>query len=371
MKLDMEQWDKSLGDLYQTVLQPALLTPALTGINAMMDSDFCHLFGITSAGEESFTIVTNKDRVAAVEQYAQEYGRIDPRRHFVDSVPTGQTYRCSSICGPAFVARSAFYQDYLIPHDLRYLIGACLYRGERQSIYVGFNHGAGRADFTDEEHRHFSALGTHLKRTVETLIQAAPVAQAFAVSEFALNALHYGVIGINALRNVTFANQFAENCILGRPRPDVVHGKLVDGSELDMLFRQVRADGRAHSLRIRSTTPLYVTALPFSCDPGEHGYNALQATVGTAVVLIFSLGKSKKMASPSQLMQWFPLTPAEARLAHELGSGMSIDDYALKYHVGVPTARTQLRALLKKTGEERQQDLVRMLISLPSPAIFS
>ena len=60
MKLDMEQWDKSLGDLYQTVLQPALLTPALTGINAMMDSDFCHLFGITSAGEESFTIVTNK-----------------------------------------------------------------------------------------------------------------------------------------------------------------------------------------------------------------------------------------------------------------------------------------------------------------------
>ncbi|MEG1328051.1 MAG: hypothetical protein RSD99_24335, partial [Janthinobacterium sp.] len=78
------QWDKSLGDLYQTVLQPALLTPALTGINAMMDSDFCHLFGVTSAGEESFTIVTNKDRVAAVEQYAQEYGRIDPRRQFVD-----------------------------------------------------------------------------------------------------------------------------------------------------------------------------------------------------------------------------------------------------------------------------------------------
>lgn len=33
----------------------------------------------------------------------------------------------------------------------------------QQSIYVGFNHGAGHADFTDEEHRYFSALGTHLK----------------------------------------------------------------------------------------------------------------------------------------------------------------------------------------------------------------
>ena len=40
MKQELEQEDKFLGDLYQTVLQAALLKPALKGINAMMDSDF-------------------------------------------------------------------------------------------------------------------------------------------------------------------------------------------------------------------------------------------------------------------------------------------------------------------------------------------
>ena len=38
------------------------------------------------------------------------------------------------------------------------------------------------------------------------------------------------------------------------------------------------------------------------------------------------------------------------------------------FNVSVATVRSQLRALLRKTGEERQQDLVHMLASLPPGA---
>jgi len=48
------------------------------------------------------------------------------------------------------------------------------------------------------------------------------------------------------------------------------------------------------------------------------------------------------------------------------GSGHSIEQYAITYSISVATARTQLRSILKKTGVSRQQELVRLLASLPT-----
>jgi DNA-binding CsgD family transcriptional regulator len=365
--LNLDQWDQSIGDLYQSILQPSLLAPAVTAANRMMDSDFCHLFGLTSTGEQTFLVMSDSSHAEAVQKYSERYWEIDPRRSFVDTLPPGLTYRCSSICDAAFVARDAFYQDYLIPHGLRYLIGSCLHRSAQQSVYVGFNHGAGRADFSDEEASRFSMLGAHLQRTVDASINAASAAQALAASEHAVDALQYGVVGVHRLQGVAFANRYAERYVLGRTRAGFAGGRLVDGGVLQALFLAVLADGRAHAGRVDSALleqPLQVMALPLAARGSNLA--ALDAALRTEVVLIFSLGKQRKMASPSQLMQWFPLTPAEARLAHELGCGLSIDEFAVKYCVSVATARTQLRAVLRKTGEDRQQQLVRMLVTLPA-----
>lgn len=367
--MNLDQWDTSIGDLYQSILQPALLAPTVTAINRMMDSDFCHLFGLTPTGEQTFLVMSDASHQDTVQKYSERYWEIDPRRSFVDALPPGKTFRCSSICDAAFVSRDAFYQDYLIPHDLRFLIGSCLHRSAQQSVYVGFNHGAGRADFSDEETRYFSMLGTHLQRTIDASINAASAAQALATSERAVNVLQYGVVGINSLQGVAFANRYAERYVLGRTRAEFAGGRLLDGGTLQMLFLAVLADGRAHAGRVYSSLleqVLHVMALPLAARGGGRDLTALNAALQTEVVLIFSLGKHRKMASPSQLMQWFPLTPAEARLAHELGCGLSIDEFAAKYCVSVATARTQLRAVLRKTGEDRQQQLVRMLVTLPA-----
>src|SRR5471032_1515516 len=116
--LNLDQWDTSIGDLYQSILQPALLAPTVTAINRMMDSDFCHLFGLTPTGEQTFLVMSDASHADTVQKYSERYWEIDPRRSFVDALPPGKTFRCSSICDAAFVSRDAFYQDYLIPHDL-------------------------------------------------------------------------------------------------------------------------------------------------------------------------------------------------------------------------------------------------------------
>jgi DNA-binding CsgD family transcriptional regulator len=70
--------------------------------------------------------------------------------------------------------------------------------------------------------------------------------------------------------------------------------------------------------------------------------------------------------SPQVFMQLYGLSPAEARLAQSLCQGQSVEEHAERFQVSVNTVRTQVRAILGKTGCARQQDLVRMLAALPT-----
>lgn len=68
-----------------------------------------------------------------------------------------------------------------------------------------------------------------------------------------------------------------------------------------------------------------------------------------------------------QFLQYvYRLTPAEARLAQLILDGQSPGHVATALQLSVSTIRTQLSAVLKKTGAQRQADLVRRL----SPLMF-
>ena len=61
----------------------------------------------------------------------------------------------------------------------------------------------------------------------------------------------------------------------------------------------------------------------------------------------------------------FDLTPAEARVACAIVTGMTLADIAENHHVTVETVRTQMKAVLSKTGVHRQSDIAVKLAALP------
>ena len=60
----------------------------------------------------------------------------------------------------------------------------------------------------------------------------------------------------------------------------------------------------------------------------------------------------------------FSLTQAEARLACALSAGHSIESAAALFEVQSATIRSELKSVFRKTGVNRQQDLVRLITSL-------
>ena len=60
-------------------------------------------------------------------------------------------------------------------------------------------------------------------------------------------------------------------------------------------------------------------------------------------------------------MPRFDLTPAEARVARALASGLPLDRVAAEFGLSVQTIRNQLAAVFHKTGTSRQVELLRLI----------
>lgn len=367
MRIDIDQWDGLIGELYDAVLEPDRLQGAIAHADRLLESDLCHIVGLSPLGEETFRLLSQPDVDDLGAQYASYYSRIDPRHALMARARVGETFRCAEFLDPSFVSKSEIYQDFLIPNGYRYVIGGCLHRGASSSVYVAFNHGAGRDDFNDEEKRFFGRYVRHLSRVMARLFAHAPVAAALA-SDSALQTLDYGVLALDRHGAIVYSNTLAEKLMRSLLQAQFDQGGLADGGELASLWRQLMLQGGAQARRLHSADGTAVFVSGMRSHPRADGatpFGQHLAGGSPAVVLVFSLGKHKAMAAPSQLIELFGLSPAEARLAHALGGGMAVNDYASLYNVSVATARTQLRAVLAKTGEARQQDLVRMLIALP------
>lgn len=73
----------------------------------------------------------------------------------------------------------------------------------------------------------------------------------------------------------------------------------------------------------------------------------------------------RRIATARQLMDFFGLSGAEARLARAICHGDSVEEYARDQGLRLPTVRTQLSSIFNKTGTQRQAALVRLIAGIP------
>jgi DNA-binding CsgD family transcriptional regulator len=88
---------------------------------------------------------------------------------------------------------------------------------------------------------------------------------------------------------------------------------------------------------------------------------------GAAPGVLIMIGDSEARGRVRQgdLIKIYALTPAEADLALTLGAGATLREVAAERGVSYATARSQLYAVLEKTGVHRQADLTRLIAGLP------
>ena len=91
-------------------------------------------------------------------------------------------------------------------------------------------------------------------------------------------------------------------------------------------------------------------------------------TQATALLVVTPVDRAA-VPTAEVLQGLFDLTPAEARVARGIGQAETVDTLADATGVNRETVRSQLKAVLSKTGLSRQQELVSLLAGKAFPAV--
>ena len=261
---------------------------------------------------------------------------------------------------PDEMARSAYYQEFLAPHGLRWFAGVKVACGD-DLWCLSVQGSIAQGPFTRHELRTYSKLSA-------SLASAAGLARvlAFARVEAALEAFEVsgtGAVLIGRYGQHVRANASAERLfgsdlqlrrgrLLSRERPATA---ALDRALHQLLWARDDETTSPPVLLPRRTGrpilayPIRLTSLAQEVLGPAHG-----------MVVLVDLERDSPHAQ-EVLRSLFRLTAAEARLAGLLASGGSLEEAAVALGVSYETVRNQLKAVFAKTDTRRQAELVALM----------
>ncbi len=365
---------RMIDSLYETVLTPDAWKAALRQLTELFDGRAAHfMLWDQPTNGALFSMMWGDATDQAMRDYAKHYGGLDCRREVVERLPVGQWLLCHEHFDERFVRRNEFYNDFLLPYEVRYMAGARLLDAGGVQGLIGVFRAPGQSPFAGEDIAVLEVLQGHLCRAARLNHQAARLGLQGAGCAAVLDKLDVPILVVSASGRVMFANGAAEALLAKGETLKVRDGRLVaarhaDTQRLDAVMAETLMHRRAGTLRLRSSScpaPHEVAVLPLPAHEPIAGL--WQAPL--ALITVSAPGQSRSL-SPGALGAWFGLTAAESRLAQALLDGHTPAEFCVQARVSLATVRSQLRSLFAKTQTRRQAELVRLLRLLPPhPAV--
>ncbi|QWG12880.1 helix-turn-helix transcriptional regulator [Bradyrhizobium sediminis] len=301
---------------------------------------------------------------AAMADYTNHYWRLDLGIQRLARSRPGVVLTDVELAGPD-PAWSEFVNDFVHPMGCGAVLYASPYRhgDEFVSLVAARELRAGPYDETSLYV--VQQLSPHIARSlaIQERMRAARLESAASIE--ALERAAMAVLVVNGQGRLRFANAVAEaqlrKGVLALSRGHVGAGSTDATRVLHRAIRSASAAGLAETVslpRPGGRGPLPVTVCPA-------GVSIASAVGGDPrlVLLLFSVAPAS--LDQSCVARAFGLTPAETRLLMALVEGERLSDYAARRSIRITTVKTHLRSLFLKTGEQRQADLIRRVMSEP------
>ena len=245
------------------------------------------------------------------------------------------------------------------------MVGCCRVSGWLSALGLAFQRSAQQGPFEDEERRALIPLAQRLTETatlskaVGRAVLSGMTSALHLVSQPALALDRFGfVLDVNVAVGPIFDEEIKIKN--GRLWLDDKRAK----SLLDAFLDQMRATPDTSALTVspiavprREKPPLVIRVLPVDGA-------ARTPFLGARALLLLS-DLSWRSRPPSEaLAVTFGLSPAEARLASLVATGLSTEQAANELGIARATARNHLKAVFAKTGTHRQGELIALLSRL-------
>lgn len=365
-------FDRALGLIYESAIAPAKMGDALAAMTDLLDGDTCHLVGWSRCTGIPLLSVSTGLPEDVGPDYAAHYAHIDPRRRLALTQAPGQLLNCNEHFDSRFVGRNEFFQDYLLPQvGVHYLLGSGdLVEESEQMIMIGFQRYVGHGAFQSHEAQSLERLRPHLQRALRLMLHFQKLTAENEFGNTVFEVSHLATFALSACGRVLWANRqgFAllragTWFIESNARLCARHSD--KDAVLQSAIRQALAQGKPSNVNLGIKGTSEHCCLTLIALQGGHTPYTFPSS-NAALLAIATTNSGQRVATVQQLMDFFRLTPAEARLVRALAHGETIDEYGVHEGLKKTTLRTQLQAALAKTGTRSQKDLVRLVVKLPA-----
>ncbi|EXI80164.1 MAG: hypothetical protein AW10_01941 [Candidatus Accumulibacter appositus] len=364
-------YDRLLDAIYAASLEPDLWPDVLATICQGVNGDVYHLQGWDGdLGVDRLGIISF-GKEEALASYQGHLGHIDPRRaQFRNGLP-GPVTACHHYLDADFVRGSEFFRDYLVPHCGRYSATVPLFSAHGVHAQLDVVRASDRGPFAAAELSYLTRLAPHLRRGCRVMFELQSREAQQQLGQSMLDYSNLGIFGLAASRRIVQANRQGVALLTASDCLQELDGHLhaVDPGEDAALGEalQTAASRRAMNCSAETTACLGQGSAYLSLVPLITRERAPTLAVQSAVALCLVAKRGgNRLATARQLMEFFCLSPAEARLARSLAHGDCLDAFAEAQGIQRCTARTQLQHALRKTRTNDQKALIRLVLSLPA-----
>lgn len=360
--------------LYEGVFEPAAWQRSLGKVCASSDSVHAALVVLDRARER---VVVNQvvnpvpEETAAYHEY---YRNLDPAIQFTPQMSVGSWYIDSRELGERVMKLHPFYGEFFRDFGLSSIMACLVERRPDYEVYLSLQRGEGAEHYSPDDARALDWVIPHVRQAIALRSRNLQVTTLAHVSNELLDRLPFGVMVLDEDGRVMLTNRRGESWVrrllpasglgpaqsapyqpgdewrLSRPF-DVALRAVCDpaGTRMAQALRAQATDGRQAQ----------VILLPL---PPEHRF-VVNWTRPTVLVAVHD-GTDRPFPVSTVLRDLFALTPAEARLATLLTTGVGLPEACEQLAIRRETSRTQLKSVFHKTGTRTQAQLAHLLTRL-------
>lgn len=280
----------------------------------------------------------------------------------------GNIARGSDIVPLPVFRQSRFYQEYLAPMSTEYLLVSVVSDGSVPGLappsHLSFFRGPEQPDFNEDDLALMQLIFPHVVRAFDLHWSTRRLQEQVTLLHRFLDALDFGVVMLDPAARVLYANQsvrammvdpHAARWLGSLPERVASHEPLAE-----LVHECARGQGGGTAFG-HENPKLMALALPLEDLNGTPAENPQPM----ACMLVLSRHAQAPRAVSDFVMRIFGLSPAEARLLSPLLRGCAPSEIAQELGVKISTVRSQLSSIFAKTGSMRQQDLIRLIGSVP------
>lgn len=362
-----------VGDIYEAAHQPGHWDHVLKKITTQLNAKSAGLFladyqtntyhilasiGLPQLGKMSYRFGLGKYDHAYAVMLEQEVGQC---QQIVDKDNIKTT-------------NPLYYRLLLKPNNVGYVSGMNIFKDDNLHVGLGIHRSMQSNQFADNELTFLTNLYPHFRRSLTIYRKLQTLERAYDNIRSAMSELIMGVLIIDQTRKVHYMNPAAASIIQFHPAIGLENEKFLgNGSEqsakLDAILDQCFAmdPHQIDSSKLSLTLDHENADTPLNLLIGtlKEMQEARGATNEKCVVLYLTNPETSVTISSDRLSDFHGLSSAEVRLTIALVNGLSLQEYAEKQKLSVRTARSQLKSIFDKTGVNRQQDLIGLVLQNP------